>query len=1710
MAGLHNGPAIFSTNLGRFAPRQPAVLPGRIILRSVPEEDMESKITELRTKYPNQCKEINTSVANLYDYFDHYDQELHGAMFLRAVLEEICGRNLMRRQLILDFTRQWTHLNSTAFQYILGLGLDAFTADDLDTFGAEFLHDALEELQLQKISHDDAVAVAFNREYFPNNRPAQHPSSARLPVHPRFPTVQRNVSNPILLRTGAIPPNMNPSVSSSTSMTSQVFPAGAPFPPTLQRFGPAKNELSKPPHFPGQQYSSRRIDKYGYPSHDDIPRSGFPDMYFAAPPPDMMGGQYPHYRVPHGFVGHNQKANRTRTFPTNKGPIYVGPSNDARILEHQGVSKGRGSFGERNMSRSNTQTIGPQISQSRQLHSLQQGQHAGPPLGPPPQGSGPPTITPSSLANEMVTTNAAYGSAIIPESGHEATHDAQQQSVPKPTTDKPCGSVKDCSSPVQPFGSPYQKGAGIHEASAPAGRTNVESTPPRMMQRAFIASQMTKPTSFLFSNDTDQSHGASPATHYNGHHFNTGEHHGHSLDLDECPLSDRKLWIGGLPHNTDVKTLARLLEPFGPCQLSSIRLSKLPQTSRFHHPGFTFAEYGDPAVSVIRCIPLITTRFQDPRNAADAVKALNGQLVDSIPCRLLLKPARMNPNFNDHINPPQKGARGYADRAKLNDARNDHQNRVYDRASQIPPKHTMQSPSKDNQLALDPQTTDTACECPIVSKTESAQTIRQPSLPSEVSDSKKHGINTVHGSRPKDGNVRDRKPSTATNSPIKSAAPAAVDPPSPPKKKKGRMSKDVPSSDKGSQAKKRKEMLSQLRTEKSLTGALIEVTDGTNSREDQYSDAPKSALSLSTEQLTPIRQESTTKSQGISASDLQDELEQYAPPQRDESLEGLSRVETASTSRRRLSSASLVVSTDPTSYAHSERSESGTGGMQTPVTPKDPESTKPQQPLPDVAVRSDHAIRSMADRDNAQPVDTVLTPADVTISAPHFHAELLTATAGAQLTDPRSATPASDSTATMDSGQDLSPLDSPQRLDTAIDVESRGHQRSQCASSKCVDDPALSETIFETFEKPSKKADVGAGSFGSLSPKRAATGPMQEMSPNTKMKLASEPVFKRGLPRNPRTLIAVPKVLPIMKPKAHTKSPEPGVSISISAESLDLLVRTADEKSGTIAEQRKTNANLAAASNAEAGVERGIAPLLTIQVEQPLDSNDQPPPTTVSGGQSGDETHYGSFDHASTPGSVAEPEGDIVDSAQSTPQTYLAAVVDQKTNSPVTHTPEQQPVIQQKKKKSKKSKKSKIPKPAQANSANDSSPAHSRSSTTEEIKVSVVTPKPETPYLADDNTPLPQPAFVRHNHSSMRSRNVPGFLDKRSTPNNEADGSVIKAPASRIAHSSASTAGSQPLYIISKSPEKHGGVVLQAESSNTQSSQDGQEKEAPVGDQPRVENNQCTLSPDERQARLKVLDEHVQHNNLLPIDRLLDGLAEVAPQESEQTNLGKRGASKPHAEESPVTLGGLGEPRVVEIISDDETQSDFQPSAASREQAWLSDPEKVSSLHSLLYETLTEAFEHPEDFQDTEQPIDTISANRNEEYMVPSPPSTRTASPERSRGRSASPVNGLGISIIHPASITSENGSPSQKQLPKELSWKEIATKSPSFLLQTGDIVEFIPKESDNESKGSQASGVVRKSSGKDPWRVPSAEQPWGKNNKSKGKPTGEASNTKI
>ncbi|KAI4146053.1 MAG: hypothetical protein L6R39_003606 [Caloplaca ligustica] len=156
MAGPMMGEAIFSTNLGQFPRRDADDMPTRIILRSVPEDDLEAKIVELRAKYPEQCKAIDSPVIDIYKYFDHYDQQLHGAGFLHAVLSQICHRNLIRTQAILDYVQAWSQLNPAAFRCIHQYGLNAFTEDDVEEYGPEFLQEVLEELQRRKATYDEA------------------------------------------------------------------------------------------------------------------------------------------------------------------------------------------------------------------------------------------------------------------------------------------------------------------------------------------------------------------------------------------------------------------------------------------------------------------------------------------------------------------------------------------------------------------------------------------------------------------------------------------------------------------------------------------------------------------------------------------------------------------------------------------------------------------------------------------------------------------------------------------------------------------------------------------------------------------------------------------------------------------------------------------------------------------------------------------------------------------------------------------------------------------------------------------------------------------------------------------------------------------------------------------------------------------------------------------------------------------------------------------------------------------------------------------------------------------------------------------------------------------------------------------------------------------------------------------------------------------
>lgn len=131
-------------------------MPPRIILRSVPEDDMEAMIEELQTKYPAQCKAMQAPITNIHEYFDNYDQHLHGQMFLHTVLMEIYFRNVIRRRAILDYTEAWSRLNPAAFECIYEYELNAFTEDDVEEYGEDFLQEVLQELQLRKSKREEA------------------------------------------------------------------------------------------------------------------------------------------------------------------------------------------------------------------------------------------------------------------------------------------------------------------------------------------------------------------------------------------------------------------------------------------------------------------------------------------------------------------------------------------------------------------------------------------------------------------------------------------------------------------------------------------------------------------------------------------------------------------------------------------------------------------------------------------------------------------------------------------------------------------------------------------------------------------------------------------------------------------------------------------------------------------------------------------------------------------------------------------------------------------------------------------------------------------------------------------------------------------------------------------------------------------------------------------------------------------------------------------------------------------------------------------------------------------------------------------------------------------------------------------------------------------------------------------------------------------
>ena len=149
------GMAVFSTRNGKYAQRQ-AQPSMNVIIRSDPLDDRDTMTAKLIADFPSICKAINTIPPRVDDYFDGYDQELHGFEFLRAVLLHIAATNAAYRRRVQDYVRRWVAANEEAFSFLTQEHTfkHLFTEKDINEYGKDFLGDAIAEIKRFKDSDE--------------------------------------------------------------------------------------------------------------------------------------------------------------------------------------------------------------------------------------------------------------------------------------------------------------------------------------------------------------------------------------------------------------------------------------------------------------------------------------------------------------------------------------------------------------------------------------------------------------------------------------------------------------------------------------------------------------------------------------------------------------------------------------------------------------------------------------------------------------------------------------------------------------------------------------------------------------------------------------------------------------------------------------------------------------------------------------------------------------------------------------------------------------------------------------------------------------------------------------------------------------------------------------------------------------------------------------------------------------------------------------------------------------------------------------------------------------------------------------------------------------------------------------------------------------------------------------------------------------------
>ena len=152
-----SGMALFSTRNGKYAQRQ-AASNMSIVIRSDPAEDMNTMTTRLFDEFPEICKALTTFTPQVDDYFDGYDQELHGYEFLRVMLLRIVAINAGRARDTQDYVRRWMATNREAFAMLTAEHTQEhlFSEEDVQEHGKEFLGGAAVQIKRLKEQADHA------------------------------------------------------------------------------------------------------------------------------------------------------------------------------------------------------------------------------------------------------------------------------------------------------------------------------------------------------------------------------------------------------------------------------------------------------------------------------------------------------------------------------------------------------------------------------------------------------------------------------------------------------------------------------------------------------------------------------------------------------------------------------------------------------------------------------------------------------------------------------------------------------------------------------------------------------------------------------------------------------------------------------------------------------------------------------------------------------------------------------------------------------------------------------------------------------------------------------------------------------------------------------------------------------------------------------------------------------------------------------------------------------------------------------------------------------------------------------------------------------------------------------------------------------------------------------------------------------------------